>query len=502
MAPLILGIDIGTTHIKAAAFTTEGQVVHVARQATPTHRPGPGRAEHDPEAVWSAVKACLNEVIQAASGPFAGVGIASMAEAGVLVGPDGEAPHPAIAWFDTRTTSQAQRISQEIGVERLHGQTGLRVQPKHGLPKILWLQEQHPEWVIPGFTWLSMAEYIAFRLTGERRACPTLAARTLAYDITTGTWATELIEALNLPVDLFPPLAQEGEQVGTLTPDVAAECGLPEGTPVALAGHDHPCAALATGVVGPGRLLISTGTAETLIGVIGRPRLGPDVFASNINQGPMPIPHTITLQAGIPSSGASFEWARRTLFPGLSYDAIEQLATEGPEGPSGLLFLPHVNGAGAPLPDPQSRGALLGLTSHTPRSAVAKAMLEGASFELRRLFTAFEKLVEVPFETLFVTGGHVQNQTWMQLKADVLARPLTVPDVPEATLLGAALLGGTAAGVYADAVEAALSVKRSARVITPRDEVVEAYRPYYSTFEHVYPALQPLFSAWPNGKAM
>lgn len=498
MSPLLYGIDIGTTHIKAAAFTTEGEVVHVARAATPTERPAEGRAEYEPDAIWAAVRDCLNEVAQSVSGPVASVGIASMAEAGLLIGPDGTAPHPAIAWFDTRTTEQAERLAREIGTQRLHAHTGLRVQPKHGLAKILWVQEHHPEWVTPDFTWLSMAEYVAFRLTGERRACPSLAARTLAYDLTAGEWSSGIIESLGLPIELFPQLVQEGSPVGGVTPSAAKECGLPAGVPVALAGHDHPCAALAMGVVGPGRLLISTGTAETLIGVIGSPRLTPDVFASNINQGPMPIPGTVALQAGIPSSGASFEWARRTLFPGLSYGAIEELASNGNDEPSGLLFLPHVNGAGAPLPNPGSRGALIGLTGHTSRGAVARAVLEGTAFELRRLFTAFEGLVGSPFETVFVTGGHVQNQTWMQLKADVLGRTLTVPDVPEATLLGAALLGGTAAGLFADPVSAALSVNREERRIEPRDQFREAYRQYYNLYEQVYPALKPIFGSWPE----
>lgn len=500
MDPVLVGIDIGTTHIKAAAFTPRGRLIQVTRVPTPTLRPSQGRAEYDPEAVWGAVRTCLLELPGQLRASVTSVGIASMAEAGLLVGPAGDTPHPAIAWFDMRTTEQARHLMREIGAERLHAQTGLRVQPKHGLSKILWFQQHHPEWISPGYTWLSMAEYIAFRLTGMRRSCPSLAARTLAYDIATGTWSTDLIGTLGLPAELFPPLVPEGESLGGISSTVATECGLPEDTPVALAGHDHPCAALATGVVGPGRLLISTGTAETLLGVIGSPRLTPEVFASNISQGPLPIPNTITLQASIPSSGASFEWVRRELLSGLSYGEIEELAGSGTPGPSGLLFLPHVNGAGAPIPDPTSRGALLGLTSHTPRSSIARAIFEGASFELRRLFTTFEGLVDAPFETIYVTGGHVQNQTWMQLKADILARTLTVPDVPEATLLGAALLGGTAAGVFSDPVSAALSVQRQERMITPRDEVTTAYQGFYRVYEEIYPALRPLFSAWPQAQ--
>lgn len=498
MGPLVIGIDIGTTHVKAGAFTTAGQAVKVVRAATPTQRPAEGRAEHDPEAVWEAVCSCLQAVADGISGRVAGIGIASMAEAGVLVGPDGKAPYPAIAWYDRRTAAQAERLVREIGAERLYAKTGLHVQPKHGLAKILWLQEHYPRWLAPGYTWLNMAEYIAFRLTGERRACPTLAVRTLAFDITQGTWSLDVLSALGLPPELFPPVIPEGRPVGGVTPAAARECGVAAGTPVALAGHDHPCAALGTGIVAPGQLLISTGTAETLLGVIGAPRLTSDVFASNINQGPLPVPGTVALQAGIPSSGASFEWARRELFGGLSYEEFEALASSGPDGPSGLLFLPHVNGAGAPWPNPASRGAVIGLTSQTPRHAVARAVIEGACFELRRLFTAFERLVGAPFATIYVTGGHVQNPTWLQMKADVLGRTLSVPDVPEATLLGAALLGGTAAGVFPDPAAATRPVERRLRTVTPRPGATAAYERYYAVYENIYPALQPLFAVWPK----
>ena len=439
MQQLLVGIDIGTTNVKAAAFTPAGKLLHVARRPTPTSRPAPDHAEHDPEGIWTAVTECLREVTRTVAGTVAGIGIASMAEAGVLVGPDGEIPYPAIAWFDKRTSTQARRLVDRMGMERIHAHTGLRAQPKHGLPKIMWLKEQQPEWIGPGYTWLSMAEFVAFRLTGQRRAAPSLAARTLAYDLAAGRWWTEVLEALELPAELFPPIVQEGESIGTVTAEAAAACALPSGVPVALAGHDHPCAALAVGLVAPGQILISTGTAETLIGVIGQPRLTPEVYASNINQGPMPLPNTVALQAGIPSSGASFEWARRELFPGLSYDEIEALAAEASDGPSGLLFLPHVNGSGAPTPDAASKAALIGLSGEASRGAIARSVLEGTAFELRRLFTAFEKLIGARFETVYVTGGHVQNQTWMQLKADILGRTLTVPDVQEATLLGAAL---------------------------------------------------------------
>ncbi|MEW8979298.1 MAG: FGGY-family carbohydrate kinase [Symbiobacterium sp.] len=490
---VLIGIDVGTTHLKAGAFTPAGELLALATRPTPAESTPDGGAEYDPEALWAGVAACLREVGQAVAEPVASVGIASMAEAGVLVDADGQWAYPAIAWFDPRTRPQADELERLVGREALFRRTGLFLMPKFGLLKLLWIKEHAAEAYARGAAWLSMAEWVAFKLTGRMASCPTLAARTLAYDLNGGVWMDDLLSAVGVRRSLFREIVSEGAPLGGITADAASLTGLPAGVPVALAGHDHPCAALAAGVTGPGQMLISTGTAEAVIGAMVRPLLTPEVLASGISQGPLPVPGLYGLQAGASASGGSVEWLRQELLGGAGYVDLARLAEEAGDGPTGLLYLPHLAGGGPPRVNPASRGALVGLSYGTPRAQVVKAVLEGTAYELKQMVTAMEDLVGTPYTRVVVTGGQARNPVWLQIKADVLGRPLTVLEDAEATLLGAALLGGLGGGVYGGPVEAAAAVRRRARVIHPRADVAEAYAAVYRRYAVLAEALRPVY---------
>lgn len=482
---LLVGIDVGTTHLKAAAFTPDGAQVAIAHEPTPLRRAGDG-GEYDALELWAGIARCLRRVVEATGARrIATIGIASMAEAGVLVDAQGTPLYPVITWFDPRTRPQAARLAQDPGTAALFRRTGLFVMPKHGLAKLLWIKEHAPEAYNQGATWLSMAEWIGFCLTGKRAACPTLAARTLAMDLTTRTWATDLLDHFNLNKNLFPPLQPEGTDIGGVTAAAAALTGLEPGTTVALAGHDHPCAAYAAGVISPGQLLDSTGTAEAIIGAVPAPILTDDALHTEISQGPLPVPGLYGLQAGASASGGSVEWLRRELLGDMSYEDLTTLAQQSGDQPTGLLFLPHLAGGGPPAVEPASKGAFVGITYATTRAHMAKAVFEGTCFELRHMVEAMESLTGTPFERVVVTGGHTHNPLWLQLKADILGRPVVVPDIKEATLLGAALLGAGGTTVS----------NRLETVISPRSGISEAYKRVYDSYIALFPALRPIFRA-------
>ncbi|MGE5597908.1 MAG: FGGY-family carbohydrate kinase [Bacteroidota bacterium] len=498
---LIVGVDLGTTHLKAGAFTVRGEQTALALEPTPVRHLPDGGGEHEAEELWSGVARCLARIAAQVKGRIAGIGVASMAEAGVLLDADDRPLGPVIAWYDPRTRPQAAALARLPGREYLFRRTGLFVHPKHGLCKLLWLKEERPAIFARGASWLNLAEYAAFRMTGCKASCPTLAARTLAYDLVSGRWAGDLLRELEVPAELFPSILPEGRLLGTLRGEAAAAAGLPADIPVALAGHDHPCACLSAAAAEPGVLLDSAGTSEALLGAIPAPALTDKACAAQISQGPLPLPDLYGLQTGSPAGGGSLDWLRRTFFPGRSFAELEEEATTAGESPTGLLFLPHLAGSGPPAADPEARGALVGLTYGADRGRVIKAILEGACYELRLMVETMESVTGRPFHRLVAVGGQARSRLWMQLKADILGRTFAVPEEGEATLLGAALLGGVAGGVFPDVRAAAAAPVRKESAVVPRPGSGARYEGYYRSYRRLRAVLRPLFHAWPADEA-
>jgi xylulokinase len=466
---------LGTTHLKAAAFDLEGRLIALAARATPTVHLPDGGAEYDVEQLYDMLLGAVREILETRNLAVLGVSVASMAETGVLVGADGKARGRALAWFDPRSQPQANALIAQFGAQAMHERSGVFPSAKHGAAKLRWLQARDPK-RLEQATWLHLAEYVVWRLTGERATCPTLAARTLLYDLGRGAFDGAFMRELGLPEALLPNLQLEGTRIGLARG--TGTVGL-EGVPVALAGHDHPCAALGAGVTQPLEALVSTGTAEAVLGAMPAPRLHGAALEHRVNQGPLPVPGLYALQAGASASGGGVEWLRRTVLEA-EWNDLEAMLESG-ASPSGLLWLPHLSGSGAPNPNPHSRGTLTGFTTTTTRSQLVRAALEGSAFELRRMLEGLEGVLAARFERITVTGGHARSAAWLQLKADVLGRSLEVPEVGEATLLGAALLGGVAGGVYADARQATGVVQRGTRSLEPSrsSDAVQAWYARY-----------------------
>lgn len=500
MTDLLIGLDIGTTNLKAGAFTPDGHLVATASVPTPTIRL-PSGAEYDPEAIWQGAASVLAQVASAAQGrPIRAVAICSMAEAGVLIDGAGRPLGPAIAWFDTRTRPQADRLAREIGEQEIYRATGHSVQSKFGLLKILWWKENQPALYAEAVSWLSMMDWIIYRLSGEQVTDPSLACRTMAYDVGAGRWADRLLEQVGVDPALFPPVLPSGTVAGAVHATAAAVTGLPVGTPVVTGGHDHPVASLAAGVTGPGILLDSTGTAEALIGAVSSPRLDADAFATSLTNSVLPVPGLFGLQGGMNASGGSLEWFKRELAPDLDYGALVAAARGAGDDPTGLVYLPHLAGSGPPVVNSSSKGAFLGLTYGHSRGHLIKAVLEGTVCEVRMIAQAMERLMGGRFERVIVTGGHTRNPVWMQLRADILNRPVTPLAIDDATILGCALLAGAAVGVYPSIGEAVrVAGGRMSAAIEPRPAIAEKYDRYFrEVYTAVHAALAPVHRALDN----
>ena len=496
--PLLVGADVGTTNIKVVAFDRSGQPVAHASTPTPTHYPRPGWAYYDPEELWGAFVVTLRRVTDELddAGRIAGIAVASMGEAAVPLDAGGKPTQDIISWFDGRAQPQAERLDLTFGRDLLFGVTGLSLQPIFGLCKLLWLRENEPEAFARTVSWLNVADYIAFRLSGVAATDYSLASRTLALDLHRLRWAEELLQEVGISPNLFAPLWPSGSSLGPVTPEAAETTGLPRSARVAVGGHDHVCGALATGVAEPGTMLNSLGTAEAIFLPLEQPLTDPEVGHQGYTQGAH-VAGQYYVFGGQYTSGASVEWFRRALGGGADYETLIAEAEEIAPGSLGVFFLPHLRLANPPYDDPASRGAFIGLSTDVTRGALLRAVLEGLAFDSRNslepllVHSSVEKL-----RAIYAIGGGTQNRLLMRIKATVLDRTITVVGVEEATSLGAAILGGIGAGVYADVPSALKELRYAETPIEPVPDQAPLYDAlFHQVYRQIYPSLRNVHHA-------
>ena len=496
--PTILAIDIGTTHCKAGLFALDGTVLQIATRPMVTHKAPSGETYFDPEALWATAVAMIQKVANVAR-PIQAVGIASMAETGLLLDRrTGAARSFFVPWFDTAAQAQADLIRRHSDPLERYLKTGLRASFKCSLAKILWLRERD-ESLLSGAIWLSAADYIAYRLTGKFGTDCSLAGYTFAFRVDQRTWDTDWLQEWRLDPNLFPPVSPSGTPVGGVLSEVARPLGLTTGIPVAICGHDHAAAAFAMNVTSPGKVFDSMGTAETLLGALPERSLTEDDFHSGLIYGCHVASGCGYWLGSLSASGGSVEWLRNQLGrEQLTYDELDALlASAGPD-PTGILYFPYLVGSGPPHTDPLIRGAFIGLSASHGRSDLLKAVLEGTVYEVEFIRQTGEHITGQPIPMLVTAGGGTRNRAWLQIKADVSGCRIEASAEPEATLLGAALVAGVGSGVYANEAEAfnGLGLK-PVEVFLPDAERHVAYKRLY---EQGYLPLQEALSHHFNGK--
>ncbi|MCB0070769.1 MAG: hypothetical protein KDE20_04890 [Caldilineaceae bacterium] len=499
--PLLVGVDCGTTTIKAIAFTPNGRVVAAAGVPTPTQYPRPGWAYYAPDELWSCTVDALHQLTAALDDParIAGIAVASIGETGVPLDRGGRPLAEAIAWFDNRTEAQARRLNATIGGARFFAATGLPVIPIFSLCKMLWLQEERPDAWQQAATWLNAADYLAYRLSGEMATDYSMASRTLALNLARLEWDRDLVREAGISPDVLAPLAQSGTRLGPILPEVAAATGLPAHTVVGVGGHDHVCGAFALGITESGHVLDSMGTAEGIFLPLEQPITDAEALARGYSQGAHVAGGYYGL-AGIYTSGICVDWFRETFADNADYATLMAEAQEVQPGSLGVYFLPHLRRTNPGYAMEHSRAVFIGLSSDVSRGVAYRALLEGLAYEARYTLSGLLAHTAHAAPThISVTGGGTRNRLLLDIKANVFGHELDVVSVDEATALGAALLGGVAAGLYADCRAAAAAVDYDVVRVTPEPAVAAWYaRAYTDVYQHLGVTLGPLHAAIHN----
>jgi len=492
-----IGLDVGTTGCKAIAFDATGRILGQGSREYPILTPHPNWAEQDAERVWHLAWDALGEAVATArDDPPTALALSVQGEAIIPVDGHGRPLRPAILGMDTRTGAENRWLAERFGAEDLFSRTGMPLHTINTLPKLLWLQRHEPDLWKTAERFLLYEDFFLRRLGGRARISHCLASRTQMYDLNAGDWAGDILDACGIDRERLAALAPEGGGiVGTLRADLASELGLSQEMVLVSGGHDQACASVGSGVVEPGRAMVSTGTAEVVEVAMATPALDPALRQGNISVYRHVVPGLYLAMTLNHSGGLLLRWFRDTLCRweleqarATGEDPYDLVLANVPEGPTGLLVLPHFSGSGTPLLDTTSKGAILGLTFATTHVTIAKAILEGLVFELR-VNTDLLKEAGVAIDELHAVGGGARSPLWLQLKADICRIPLRVPQVTEAACLGAALLAGTAAGTYPDLPAAVERTVRLEQRVEPHADSVAAYEERYRLYQQVYPTL-------------
>ena len=505
---ILIGIDIGTTNWKAAAFSETGMPLHIRKTPAVTRRMENGCCYYEPEEIWTSVCTLLRQLMADCAGEeVLGVSVTSMSESVVPVDRDGKTLFPVIAWFDASAKEQAARITDRFGEDAIFSICGLDPDPIFSLPKIMWVRDHYPDVYEKADKWLQMMDYICFRLCGECATDYSMACRTLAFDLEKRSWSRELLDAFDIPVSVMPALQKAGTLLGTVSGPVAEMTGLPSGTRVFVGGHDHPCATITAGVLAGNRIMDSSGTAESLL-YISQPDAPVPKTRQGARIGMYLDPRRYVLWGGIKASGASADWAFDRLAFGTDWlETAGAAAEEGlpaghaegqekkrdyakvldalqeiPAGAEGLIYIPHLRGSGAPSWNQNDRGAFLGLTSLHDSRHMLRAVFEGLSFQARIIVEMHEQIAGTRTDGVCVAGGSARNRFWQQVKADILQRPVELSPFGDATVQGAALLAGIGAGLFSSVDEASAACAGNNDILLPDPSAADIYNRLYRRY--------------------
>ena len=494
---LLLGIDLGSTSIKAILYDPDGNVV--ARGDRPMRRFHPNEKHPewtvwDPEELWRETSAACREAMEkiADAGDVKGIAVTGMGMDGLPMTEEGGRLYPLISWHDPRTQPQYEWWIKYITAEKTYAVGGNPVWAINSALRMLWVKEHEREIFDRTYKWLLIEDYINYCLSGVFATDYSMASCTMLFDQRKLGWSDEMCNAARIPRSILPDVHPATTRLGEVTQAASELTGLKVGTPVYLGGHDHLCSSLPVGVTRPGSVLSITGTWEMIDMVSLDAPLDTPLGKSGITTQANVAPRTYMVWGGNPS-GEMLEWYRRSFSQAsgepMKWETMIALAEEAKPGCGGVLFLPHLGGSSCPDVNPQARGAFVGINTLTTQADFVRSVFEGLDYQLLEVVKMMEGGTRKKAAEVVAVGGAIRNKFWMQNKANMLGLTVRVPEVEEATVLGAAILAGIGAGVYRDVEDAFQRVKRGSTQYVPDEKITRLYEEIFPIYRETYAAV-------------
>ncbi|HGJ67303.1 TPA: hypothetical protein ENS27_18230 [bacterium] len=491
---LLLGLDVGTTATKALLMDINGKSIASASYGYGLITPHENWVEQSPNDLWDGVVLAIRKVLEHVNSGDKILALSLSTQGGTLIPVDADY-NPvcnAISWMDHRAYKQAEQMRQSIYKDKIYEISGWDIYDGLPLLCIVWLKENDPKVFESARYFLFVNDYIIHKLTGHLCMDPSNAGITQLYNIASGQWDDDMLNIAGIRINQLSAMQNSGFPVGKLTHQASKETGLSESVLVVNGAHDQYCAALGSGVLDKGDVMLSCGTAWVILGVMDQLRHDP-LKRLSIS------PHVITKRWGALKSmgavGSCMEWFLDNLWDKKDsrselYDDLNRSVEKSSIGSNGLLFFPSSGGYGH-----GKRGAFIGLSISHSKVEMARSIMEGIVYDLRWTLDDVHE-AGIKSEVLRMVGGAASSPTWTQIVADVTKIPVILPSVTQSASFGAGILAGFGCGVFSDLKEAYRALSGSEKLLEPNMDNVEKYSElfniYKDTFKQVSDSLMKL----------
>ncbi|WP_281887920.1 gluconokinase [Paenibacillus sp. YYML68] len=456
--PFIIAADIGTTSAKTLLFNREGRVIASHAVEYPLHTPRPDMAEQDPEQIYQAVLTGIGAVVQKASvlpGQVLCVSFSSAMHSLIAVDESLQPLTPCVTWADNRSVGYVRTLKEELGGLDIYRRTGTPIHPMSPLLKLMWFRDNRPELFAEAYKFIGIKEYVFARLFGECVIDHSLASATGLFNLQQLDWDAGALAACGVRREQLSQPVSTTHVLQGLRPKDAQRLGLSADTPFVVGASDGVLANLGAGAYEPGVYSVTIGTSGAVRGVVREPKTDPQgrLFCYALKE------DFWVVGGAINNGGIMFRWVRDQLATAEAeearrrgmepYDYLTELAASVPAGSNGLIFLPLLAGERAPYWNANARGVFFGLSLFHEKPHMIRAVLEGVMFRIHSVVRALEETSGATKE-IRASGGFAQSPFWLQMLADVLGSPVTIPSTIEGSGMGAALLGMLAVGEIRD----------------------------------------------------
>ena len=443
----VIGIDIGTTSTKTVLFTERGEARQEHSVGYPLLSPVPGAAEQDPEEILLAVLITVKQVIQDSQIEPRSIHCLSFSAAMhslIAVDAQGQRLTNSITWADNRSVKWAEKIKQQGGREIYH-RTGTPIHPMSPFIKLVWLRHEHSELFNKAAKFISIKEYIFYRLFQQYIVDHSIASATGLLNLSQLTWDREALEIAGITEGQLSQLVPTTHLLQPMQADYAQRMGIPAETPVVIGASDGVLANLGVGAIAPGVVAVTVGTSGAVRAVVDRPVSDPQerLFCYALTE------NRWVIGGAVNNGGIALRWVRDQLTDTEvraaqrlgkdPYELITMLAATVPPGSEGLIFHPYLLGERSPLWNADARGSFFGLNLNHTKAHLVRAVLEGIVYNLSLVLEALEDFIG-PAKQIQASGGFARSGLWRQMMADVFNQEVSVP-ASQSSAFGAAVLG-------------------------------------------------------------